>query len=182
MMVPYSRGSYSWKGVIKLSESGIIVVGSLNPEKECQDRVRVLGPDGVCQALRATDYKDPPKILGTVYTGVSEDFQRGLFPIARCVKASAHDLGIVELLSELKKEIGSGPVCVERTYRVRRLTPLECWRLMGFSDEDFSKAEAVSSVSKLYKQAGNSIVKNVLMTVFGQMIPGKEEAYKGKSA
>lgn len=86
-----------------MSESGIIVVGSLNPEKECQDRVRVLGPDGVCQALRATDYKDPPKILGTVYTGVSEDFQRGLFPIARCVKASAHDLGIVELLSELKK-------------------------------------------------------------------------------
>ena len=60
-----------------MSESGIIVVGSLNPEKECQDRVRVLGPDGVCQALRATDYKDPPKILGTVYTGVSEDFQRG---------------------------------------------------------------------------------------------------------
>ena len=53
---------------------------------------------------------------------------------------------------------------------------------MGFSDEDFSKAEAVSSVSKLYKQAGNSIVKNVLMAVFGQMIPGKEEAYKGKSA
>ncbi len=132
-----------------MSESGIIVVGSLNPEKECQDRVRVLGPDGVCQALRATDYKDPPKILGMVYTGVSEDFQRGLFPIARCVKASAHDLGIVELLSELKKEIGSGPVCVERTYRVRRLTPLECWRLMDFSDDDFSKAEAVSSVSKL---------------------------------
>ena len=93
-----------------------------------------------------------------------------------------NDLGIVELLSELKKEIGSGPVCVERTYRVRRLAPLECWRLMGFSDEDFSKAEAVSSVSKLYKQAGNSIVKNVLMAVFGQMIPGKEEAYKGKSA
>lgn len=178
MMVPSSRGSYSWKGVIKLSESGIIVVGSLNPEKECQDRVRVLGPDGVCQALRATDYKDPPKILGMVYTGVSEDFQRGLFPIARCVKASAHDLGIVELLSELKKEIGSGPVCVERTYRVRRLTPLECWRLMDFSEEDFRKAESVNSNTQLYKQAGNSIVKNVLIAVFGQMIPGADEKYK----
>lgn len=161
-----------------MSESGIIVVGSLNPEKECQDRVRVLGPDGVCQALRATDYKDPPKILGTVYTGVSEDFQRGLFPIARCVKASAHDLEIVELLSELKKEIGSGPVCVERTYRVRRLTPLECWRLMDFSEEDFRKAESVNSNTQLYKQAGNSIVKNVLIAVFGQMIPGADEKYK----
>ena len=161
-----------------MENPGIVVVGSLNPEKEIQDRVRVLGPDGVCQALRATDYKDPPKILGTVYTGVSEDFQRGLFPIARCVKASAHDLGIVELLSELKKEIGSGPVCIERTYRVRRLTPLECWRLMDFSEEDFRKAESVNSNTQLYKQAGNSIVKNVLIAVFGQMIPGADEKYK----
>lgn len=40
----------------------IEVIGSLNPEKECQDRVRVHS-GGVCQALRATDYKDPPKIL-----------------------------------------------------------------------------------------------------------------------
>lgn len=42
----------------------IIVVGSLNPEKEVQDRVRVLsGGGGICQAIRATDYKDPPKVL-----------------------------------------------------------------------------------------------------------------------
>lgn len=40
----------------------IIVVGSLNPEKEVQDRVRVLS-GGICQAIRATDYKDPPKVL-----------------------------------------------------------------------------------------------------------------------
>jgi DNA (cytosine-5)-methyltransferase 1 len=42
--------------------SNINVIGSLNPEKECQDRVRVLGTDGICQSIRATDYKDPPKI------------------------------------------------------------------------------------------------------------------------
>lgn len=41
----------------------IIVVGSLNPEKEVQDRVRVLSGGGICQAIRATDYKDPPKVL-----------------------------------------------------------------------------------------------------------------------
>lgn len=41
----------------------IIVVGSLNPEKEVQDRVRVLSGLGICQAIRATDYKDPPKVL-----------------------------------------------------------------------------------------------------------------------
>lgn len=43
--------------------SRIEVIGSLNPEKECQDRVRVLSVHGICQSLRATDYKDPPKIL-----------------------------------------------------------------------------------------------------------------------
>ena len=43
--------------------SGIIVAGSLKPEKNCQDRVRVLSTAGVCQGLRATDYKDPPKII-----------------------------------------------------------------------------------------------------------------------
>lgn len=67
---------------------------------------------------------------------------------------------------------------IETQYRIRKLTPLECWRLMGFSDEDFHKAEEVNSNTQLYKQAGNSIVKNVLIAIFGQMIPGKENIYK----
>lgn len=54
--------------------------------------------------------------------------------------------------------------------RIRRLTPLECWRLMGFSDDDFRKAEAVNSNTQLYGQAGNSIVKQVLMAIFKEMI------------
>ena len=62
-------------------------------------------------------------------------------------------------------------------YRIRKLTPRECWRLMDFSDEDFEKAEEVNSNTQLYKQAGNSIVKNVLIAIFGQMIPGKGMCY-----
>lgn len=50
--------------------------------------------------------------------------------------------------------------------RVRKLTPKECWRLMGFDDTDFEKAEAVNSNTQLYKQAGNSIVVNVLEELF----------------
>lgn len=74
---------------------------------------------------------------------------------------------------------GSGTFgVIESQYRIRKLTPLECWRLMGFSDEDFCKAEEVNSNTQLYKQAGNSIVKNVLMAIFGQMMPGKENLYK----
>ena len=55
-------------------------------------------------------------------------------------------------------------------HRVRKLTPLECWRLMGFSDEDFYKAKnAGISNSQLYKQAGNSIVVPVLESIFKEL-------------
>ena len=67
--------------------------------------------------------------------------------------------------------------CIATQYRIRKLTPRECWRLMDFSDEDFEKAEEVNSNTQLYKQAGNSIVKNVLIAIFGQMIPGKGMCY-----
>lgn len=54
--------------------------------------------------------------------------------------------------------------------RIRKLTPLECWRLMGFDDSDFRKAEKVNSNAQLYKQAGNSIVVNVLEGILGNLL------------
>ena len=53
--------------------------------------------------------------------------------------------------------------------RIRKLTPKECWRLMGFDDADFEKAAVVNSNSQLYKQAGNSIVVDVLYYIFKEM-------------
>lgn len=54
--------------------------------------------------------------------------------------------------------------------RIRKLTPKECFRLMGFSDEDFSKAEQVpTSNAQLYKQAGNSIVVDVLEEILKEL-------------
>lgn len=49
--------------------------------------------------------------------------------------------------------------------RIRKLTPLECWRLQGFTDEQFRKAEQVNSNSQLYKQAGNSVSVPVVYEV-----------------
>ena len=54
--------------------------------------------------------------------------------------------------------------------RIRKLTPKECWRLMGFDDEDFEKAEKVNSNTQLYKQAGNSIVVNVLEEILKELL------------
>lgn len=65
-------------------------------------------------------------------------------------------------------------------YRIRKLTPRECWRLMGFNDEEFSKAEKVCSNSQLYKQAGNSIVVDVLCYIFKNIIDAIENPEKIK--
>lgn len=54
--------------------------------------------------------------------------------------------------------------------RIRKLTPKECWRLMGFDDIDFEKASQVCSNTQLYKQAGNSIVVNVLVAIINNLI------------
>ena len=53
--------------------------------------------------------------------------------------------------------------------RIRKLMPIECWRLMNFTDHDFNKAQEVVSNSQLYKSAGNSIVVSVLMAIFSQL-------------
>lgn len=55
---------------------------------------------------------------------------------------------------------------LEQDLRLRKLTPKECFRLMGFDDESFHRAEAVNSNSQLYKHAGNSIVVDVLEHIF----------------
>ena len=57
--------------------------------------------------------------------------------------------------------------------RIRKLTPKECWRLMGFSDLDYEKASKCNSNAQLYKQAGNSIVVNVLEEILKKLL--KEE-------
>lgn len=74
---------------------------------------------------------------------------------------------------------GQTPIAIRPGFRVRKLTQKECWRLMGFTDEDFYKAQAAMnenlyggndrSGSQLYKQAGNSIVVDVLCAIMGEL-------------
>ena len=55
-------------------------------------------------------------------------------------------------------------------WRIRKLTEKECWRLMSFSDEDVDRAAKFVSPSHLYKQAGNSIIVNVLISIFYSLL------------
>ncbi|MDQ7224868.1 DNA cytosine methyltransferase [Staphylococcus haemolyticus] len=71
----------------------------------------------------------------------------------------------------VKANGGSGniPKAIEGL-RIRKLTPLECWRLQGFSDEQFYKAKNSGvSNSQLYKQAGNAVTVNVVDAIVGEL-------------
>lgn len=59
---------------------------------------------------------------------------------------------------------------VLNNYRIRKLTPKECFRLMGVHDEDFEKIAKNQSNSSLYHLAGDSIIVDVLIHIFKEMI------------
>lgn len=67
---------------------------------------------------------------------------------------------------EIEELINSG----NYQFVIRKLKPIEYWRLMGFTDSDFHKAETINSNSQLYKQAGNSIVVDVLVSIIDEIL------------
>jgi DNA (cytosine-5)-methyltransferase 1 len=70
--------------------------------------------------------------------------------------------GVSNTLTTVQKD----NLVIEPQYRIRKLTPRECGRLMGVSDEDISKMAAVNSNTQMYKQFGNSIVVDVMCAMF----------------
>lgn len=74
-----------------------------------------------------------------------------------------------DFLTKHRRQLVSGTQNDEGKYPARRLTPLETWRFMGVSDEDYFKASYFISNTSLYKQAGNSIVVPVLESIFNKL-------------
>lgn len=119
----------------------------------------VYNPESIIPTLLASDYKQPKQIIERadgVYTSASDEFQRPpLKDLSRTLKANTHDAGVL----------------TNPPFRVRRLTPRECWRLMAFTDEEFDKVQAKGiSNTQLYKMAGNSIVVNCLLALFYNLL------------
>lgn len=94
--------------------------------------------------------------------------------VANCIRSTIHKQGSRNLIKNITDGQGYEGV-IEPNFRIRKLTPKECWRLMGFSDECFNKAEKVNSNTQLYKQAGNSIVVDVLYHIFLSLFQGVVE-------
>lgn len=70
-----------------------------------------------------------------------------------------------------------GVLVDDEPIRIRKLTPKECWRLQGFTDEQYEKAATVNSNSQLYKQAGNAVTVNVVEEIGKHIM--KVNAYGG---
>ena len=96
------------------------------------------------------------------YTNQSPSFTRApLEGVSRTLKADSHPAGVYDGI------------------RIRKLTPKECFRLMGFSDQDFDAAKnAGISNSQLYKQAGNSIVVDVLYYIYVELYKAMPYLFK----
>ena len=128
--------------------------------------------------------------ISGVYTGVSPEFYRGVYEgCFRCLKASTHDSGVALKLQnipvsreyvltrpgmfmKISDELTIYAVWYKKYQRyiaIRKLTPKECFRLQGWTDEYFEKAAFVNSDSQLYKQAGNGVTVNVIEAIAKQL-------------
>ena len=119
---------------------------------------------GMIQTLSTQPQSDVGVVVGSTQKNVEEGV---INPLKNKTKYGWHFEQQVHdengLLRALKSSEGSGNRAkVISDLQIRKLTPRETWRLMGFDDSDFDKASAIHSNSTLYKQAGNSIVVNVL--------------------
>lgn len=143
----------------------ILQVGMKKSEKRKNpNRNRVYDPNGIAPTLETT--------LGGPCVLIKNGTKKGYL---ECESDDGINTGFLESNTRrgrVQKQVSPTLACNDAAATlttdicIRKLTPLECWRLMGFSDEAFRKAEAVNSNTQLYKQAGNSIVVDVLEAIF----------------
>ena len=172
--------------LLLVAEPGIIQIGNIakDPNREhIQDRI--YDPSGLAPTLNTVGGGNlEPKIT---IDGLTRDTQkqraRVFNPSGLAASLISTDqlkggekgcvvdrdgIGYTLTATEYKDPLKIAEPGNTRTVRIRKLTPRECWRLMGFTDEEFDRVHGISN-SQLYKQAGNSIVVNVLSALLSQL-------------
>lgn len=133
----------------------------------------VYNPAKCISSLNARDYKQPKQILipQASKSGYIEMDLPGIcdlsYPTSTSRRGRVQESGrICPCLTSSNERVCYSESDNGPGIKIRKLTPLEYWRLMGFSDEDYNKASKVCSNTQLYKQAGNSIALNVMEAIF----------------
>ena len=128
-------------------------------------RGRVQDKGNICPTLTAQNQEvvriEKPLLLGGV--GKENEFGKQYRQGNRVYSSNACAMA---LNSQPVGNAGGNSYLYNVGYRIRKLTPRECGRLMGVSDEDIDKMAAVNSNTQLYKQFGNSIVVDVMCAMF----------------
>lgn len=120
-----------------------------------------------CDTLCARDWKDPKCVVADYrYDEGLRIRKNGLSPCLTTQIRTSSLSGNILLIKNNTEHKDS---------KIRKLTPCEAWRLMGFTDEEFGRAAEVNSNTRLYKQAGNSIVVNVLEAILTNLLIEKEK-------
>jgi DNA (cytosine-5)-methyltransferase 1 len=155
---------------------GVNVIGTTAPDfRSIGWRDTVFHTDSVMGSLLATDYKQPKQILvvGSTKPDAKIGQRHRVYDPAGAIATLEHGdfRQPKQIIVDARIGGGSQHIKILNDYRIRKLTPREYWRLMGFTDADFDKARFQSD-TQLYKQAGNSIVVPVLEAIFSQLFKG----------
>lgn len=160
-----------------IEEPQINVLGNYMPSGH--DASRIVDPDGIAPTVKenhgtVTAIAEPEvRQIGNLFPSPTRDNpNRGRLydteGISPCLDAMQGGQRQPFITEPCGGSTSSSTVLKKVGKRIRKLTPRECYRLMGFSDEDFDKARLVNSDTQLYKQAGNSICVPVLEAIFKQ--------------
>ncbi|HEM0756029.1 TPA: DNA (cytosine-5-)-methyltransferase [Listeria monocytogenes] len=142
----------------------VIVAGKLPGSHE--QNSRVYGLEGVSPTLTTMQGggQEPKiKVKEATKKGFAEAYPGDSINISRPDSETRRGRVGKQLANTLLT--GEEQAVVENDFRIRKLTPLECWRLQGFPDWAFDRATEVNSNSQLYKQAGNSVTVNVIEAI-----------------
>lgn len=161
-----------------------------------QEAALIQNPNNICSTLLARDFKDPKCIPcltpdriekrqngrrfkndgDPIFTLTSQD-RHGVLTKVGCIGSDSQGNRVYDTHGIASTQCGNGGGLGAKTglyldnLRIRKLIPLECFRLMGFDDSDFYKIKNVGiSDTQLYKMAGNSIVVNVLEEIFKKVV------------
>lgn len=156
---------------------GIVIAGRLPSAR--QQSSRVCATEGIAPTLSTMQGGDQePKIIQKA-RGYNNGGSHSISPTLS--SHSWHENNLLQVYDFYNKsyrdEVGTltttghrgfttmGTFGIADGYRIRKLTPKECWRLQGFPDWAFDRAKAVNSNSQLYKQAGNSVTVPVIQAI-----------------
>ena len=168
----------------------IKVIGNADPRRKIGNRTDVYDKTGLMGALCASDYKEPKLIqVGSFVIDDQGRKNKKISPkhIVPTLRAQSHGnepkVAIPVLTPDREKKrqngrrfkTGGEPMftltaqdrhgVMAEGLKIRKLTPREYWRLQGFPDWAFDKAQEVNSKTQLYKQAGNSVTVNVIKAI-----------------